>query len=53
VSFTEKIDVLDLLINTIKDHEKKLDGLVERLEKLELDELVERVEKLEKLLEKQ
>lgn len=30
--FTEKIDVLDLLINIIREHEEKLDELVERLE---------------------
>jgi len=32
VSFTEKIDVLDLLINIIKEHEQKLDEITERLE---------------------
>lgn len=32
MSFTEKIDVLDLLINIIKKHEEKLDQLVERIE---------------------
>jgi len=32
MSFTEKIDVLDLIIQTLKDHETKLDQLVERLE---------------------
>ena len=32
MSFTEKIDVLDLIINVIKEHEEKLDELVERLE---------------------
>jgi len=32
MSFTEKIDVLDLLIQILKDHEEKLDQLVERLE---------------------
>ena len=30
--FTEKIDVLDLLINIIKEHQEKLDALVERME---------------------
>lgn len=34
MSFTEKVDVLDLLINIIKEHEEKLDEYVERLEKL-------------------
>ena len=32
VSCTEKIDVLDLLINILQDHERKLDELVSRLE---------------------
>lgn len=32
MSYTEKIDVLDLLINVIKEHEEKLDELVERIE---------------------
>jgi len=32
MSFTEKIDVLDLIINVLNEHEKKLDMLVERLE---------------------
>ena len=32
MSYTEKIDVLDLLINILREHEEKLDKLVERLE---------------------
>lgn len=32
MSFTEKIDVLDLIIKILNDHEKKFDELVERLE---------------------
>ena len=31
-NFTEKIDVLDLLLQTLRDHEEKLDQLVTRLE---------------------
>jgi len=31
-SFEEKIDVIDLIINVLKDHESKLDELVSRLE---------------------
>lgn len=31
-SFDEKIDVIDLIINVLKDHEVKLDELVSRLE---------------------
>ena len=33
MSFTEKIDVLDLLIETEREHEAKFDELLERLEK--------------------
>ena len=32
MSFSSKIDVLELLINIIKEHEEKMDNLVERLE---------------------
>jgi CheY-like chemotaxis protein len=32
MSFTEKIDVLDLLINILREHEEKLDTLVDKLE---------------------
>jgi len=32
MSYTEKIDVLDLLINVLREHEEKLDELVERME---------------------
>lgn len=32
MSFTEKVDVLDLLINVLREHEEKLDTLVERME---------------------
>ena len=32
MSFTEKIDVLDLLIQILQDHEAKLDKLIERLD---------------------
>lgn len=32
MGYTEKIDVLDLLINILKEHEGKLDGLVARIE---------------------
>lgn len=32
MSFTDKIDVLDLIINVLNEHEKKMDHLVERLE---------------------
>lgn len=43
MSFTEKIDVMDLIINVLREHEEKLDEIVERLEKL--DGLVKRFEK--------
>jgi len=32
MSFPEKIDVLDLIINVLNEHEKKMDMLVERME---------------------
>ena len=32
--FVEKVDILDLLINCIKDSEKKLDDLVSRMEEV-------------------
>ncbi|GAH48951.1 unnamed protein product, partial [marine sediment metagenome] len=34
MSFTEKIDVLDLLINVLREHEEKLDELIERMEQI-------------------
>jgi len=43
LSFTEKVDVLDLIINVTQEHEKKLDSLIETLEPL--------VERLEKAVE--
>ena len=33
MSYTEKIDVLDLIIQVLKEHEKTLDQLITRLEK--------------------
>ena len=33
MGFTEKIDVLDMIIDCLKEHEKTLDGLIDRLEK--------------------
>lgn len=32
MSFSQKIDVLDLIIATLKEHEKTLDTLIARLE---------------------
>ena len=32
MSFTEKVDVLDLLINILREHEERLDALVGRME---------------------
>ena len=32
MSFTEKVDVLDLLINILREHEEKMGTLVERME---------------------
>jgi len=34
MSYTEKIDVLDLIIQILNEHEKKLSEIVERLEKI-------------------
>lgn len=34
MSYTEKMDVLDMLINVIREHEEKLDELVSRLERV-------------------
>ena len=35
MSFTEKIDVLELLINLLKEHDKKLDDLIGNMEVIE------------------
>ena len=32
MTFTEKVDVLDLIIKTMEEHEKHLDELVAKLE---------------------
>jgi len=34
VNFTQKVDVLDLIIEVLQEHEKRLDQLVKRLEAL-------------------
>jgi PleD family two-component response regulator len=34
MSFPEKIDVLDLIINVLNEHEKKMDILVDRMENI-------------------
>lgn len=34
MDMTQKIDVLDLLINVLKDHEKDLDEKIHKLDKL-------------------
>ena len=36
MSFTEKIDVLDMLIAVLQEHEKTLDELIHRLENVTL-----------------
>jgi len=33
MSFTEKIDVLDMLITILREHEEKLDAVADRLDK--------------------
>ena len=35
----DKVDVLDLIIEVLKEHERVLDNLVERLERLTSEEL--------------
>jgi DNA-binding transcriptional MerR regulator len=37
LSLNDKIDVIDLIINVLKEHENSLDNLVERLEVLNKD----------------
>ena len=37
MSLKDKIDVIDLIINVLKEHENSLDNLVERLEVLNKD----------------
>lgn len=32
MTFTDKIDALDFIINILKDHEKKLSELIDRME---------------------
>ena len=34
MGFTEKITVLDMIIEILIEHEKALDGLIERLERV-------------------
>ena len=34
MDYNKKVDVLDLIINVLQEHEKKLDELISRLEKL-------------------
>ena len=35
MSFTQKINVLDMIIETLREHEKALDDIVQRLEALQ------------------
>ena len=34
MGYTEKIDVLDMIIDCLKEHEKALDDIADRLEKV-------------------
>ncbi len=34
MSLSQKVDVLDLIIDVLREHEKKLDELISRLEKI-------------------
>ena len=41
MTYLDKLDMLDLLITALKEHEKKLDDLINRLEnKLEKKEII-------------
>ena len=44
--FDEKIDVIDLIINVLKDHEKRMDELISRLEVTQGSEPIIRYEQL-------
>ena len=48
--FDEKIDVIDLIINVLKDHEKRMDELISRLEVTQGSEPVIRYEHIQQPL---
>ena len=48
MSVSKKLDALDFIINTLIEHEKKLDLLIDRLEKN--TDLIENIIKKEKLI---
>ena len=49
VNVSNKLDTLDFIINILLEHEKKLDLLIDRLEKN--TDLIEKIIKKEKLIE--
>ena len=51
--FDEKIDVIDLIINVLKDHEKQLDELVARLEEALAAEAPKRTPQQQELIERE
>ena len=51
--FDEKIDVIDLIINVLKDHEKQLDALVARLEEALAAEAPKRTPQERELIERE
>jgi hypothetical protein len=51
--FDEKIDVIDLIINVLKDHEKQLDELVARLEDALAAEAPKRTPQARELIERE
>jgi hypothetical protein len=51
--FDEKIDVIDLIINVLKDHEKQLDVLVARLEEALAAEAPKRTPQERELIERE
>jgi len=50
--YSEKMGVLDLVINVLKDHEKRLDELLWKLEAIIEEELNEKIRKDKKPIQK-
>ena len=52
--FEEKVDVLDLIINVLKDHEEALAGIIEKFDETrqKMDAFVERLSMMDKVLER-
>jgi len=52
MSFTEKVDVLDLLINILREHEEKLDELVQRIEAVQQGKIQKAVKLLKEEIQR-